>query len=111
MRSDDEWARSLFAPLSSHTTQATITAERSFLARLYGGCQVPIGALATVQGENVRLRGMISSVDGLTLLRGERWGTLHAPERLGIELAEDLLQHGGDAILRDIYGSSRPSER
>lgn len=111
MRTDDDQAKTLFAPLGSQATQAAISAERSFLARLQGGCQIPIAALATIEQEKVWLRGMISSVDGLTLLRGERWGTVQASERLGIELAEDLLQRGGDAILRDIYGSSRPSTR
>ena len=111
MRTDDDQAQALFAPLTSPAAQATISAERSFLVRLQGGCQVPIAALATIEGEKVWLRGMISSMDGLTMLRGERWGTIHTAARLGVELAEDLLQRGGDAILRDIYGSARPSER
>jgi hydroxymethylbilane synthase len=107
MRRDDQEARRLFQPLTCSATQAAVTAERSFLARLQGGCQVPIAAWATVADPQLCLRGMISDVDGLTLLRGQRWGPLQAPEQLGAVLAEELLQRGGEVILRDIDGSTR----
>jgi hydroxymethylbilane synthase len=109
MRSDDEEAHTLFQPLTCMATQAAVTAERTFLARLEGGCQVPIAAWATVDDSRLCLRGMISDIDGLTLLQGERWGLVHAPEQVGTVLAEELLQRGGEAILRDIYGSTRSS--
>lgn len=109
MRSDDEEAHTLFQPLTCTATQAAVTAERTFLARLRGGCQVPIAAWATVDDSRLCLRGMISDIDGLTLLQGERWGLVHAPEQVGTVLAEELLQRGGEAILRDIYGSTRSS--
>jgi hydroxymethylbilane synthase len=109
MRSDDVATQALFGPLTSPAAQAAVTAERSFLAHLQGGCQVPIAAWATAEEGRLWLRGMISDVDGLTLLRGERWGMPYAPEQLGEELAEELLRCGGDAILRDIYGSTRTS--
>ena len=109
MRSGDAVAQALFQPLTSLATQAAVTAERSFLAHLQGGCQVPIAAWASVEGGQIFLRGVISTVDGGTLLRGERWGTLEAPERLGAELAEELLRRGGGAILQDIYGAARTS--
>jgi hydroxymethylbilane synthase len=109
MRRDDEEAQALFAPLASAVTQATVTAERSFLAHLQGGCQVPIAAWAIAEGKRLFLRGMISDINGFTLLSGERWGVLHAPEQLGEDLAEALLRRGGDAILRDIYGATAHS--
>jgi hydroxymethylbilane synthase len=109
MRSDDKEAHTLFQPLTCTATQAAVTAERTFLARLQGGCQVPIAAWATVDDSRLCLRGMISDIDGLTLLQGERWGLVHAPEQVGTVLAEELLQRGGEAILRDIYGSTRSS--
>jgi hydroxymethylbilane synthase len=109
MRSDDAAAQALFQPLTSAATQAAVTAERSFLAHLQGGCQVPIAAWASVEDGKIFLRGVMSTVDGGTLLRGERGGALEAPERLGAELAEELLRHGGDAILQDIYGAARTS--
>jgi hydroxymethylbilane synthase len=109
MRCDDTAAQALFRPLTSLATQATVTAERSFLAHLQGGCQVPIAAWATAEAGQLWLRGMISDLDGRTLVRGERWGPLHAPELVGEALAGELLQRGGDVILRDIYGSTRTS--
>jgi hydroxymethylbilane synthase len=109
MRSDDREAQALFQPLTSPALQAAVTAERSFLAHLEGGCQVPIAAWATVEGEQLVLRGMISDLDGLTLLYDERRGAMQAPELVGRELAEALLQRGGAAILRDIYGAARTS--
>jgi hydroxymethylbilane synthase len=110
MRSDDAEAHTLFQPLTCAATQAAVSAERTFLARLQGGCQVPIAAWATVDDQRLCLRGMISDIDGLTLLHGQRWGPLDAPEELGARLAAELLQRGGEAILRDIYGSTRSSE-
>jgi hydroxymethylbilane synthase len=107
MRRDDREAHRLFQPLTSPVMQAAVNAERAFLAYLEGGCQVPIAAWATVEGDELRLRGMISDLAGLTLLRDERRGAIQAPERLGRELAEALLRRGGEAILRDIYGASR----
>src|SRR5919109_4980968 len=56
MRSDDAEAPTLFQPLTCTGTQATVTAERSFLAHLQGGCQVPIAAWATVDDGQLRLR-------------------------------------------------------
>jgi hydroxymethylbilane synthase len=109
MRSDDVEAHALFRPLTSRATQAAVTAERSFLAHLEGGCQVPIAAWATADPDRLCLRGMICDVDGLTLLRGERWGELDTPEHLGKDLAEELLRRGGQAILRDIYESTLTS--
>lgn len=109
MRSDDEEARTLFQPLTCVATQAAVTAERTFLACLQGGCQVPIAAWAIVDNSRLYLRGMISDIDGLTLLRGEREGLVHEPEQVGTVLAEELLQRGGEAILRDIYASTRSS--
>jgi hydroxymethylbilane synthase len=109
MRSDDEEARTLFHPLTCVATQAAVTAERTFLARLQGGCQVPVAAWAIVDDSQLCLRGMISDIDGFTLLQGERWGLVRAPEQVGVVLAEELLQRGGEAILRNIYRSTRSS--
>lgn len=105
LRRDDQKAHTLLQPLTSPATQAAIIAERSFLAHLEGGCQVPIAAWATIEQDDLWLRGMISDVDGATLLRAEQRGTLQAPDSLGHELAETLLRRGGDVILRAIHGA------
>jgi hydroxymethylbilane synthase len=110
MRSDDAAGQALFQPLTSPATQAAVTAERCFLAHLQGGCQVPIAAWAIAEEGRLWLRGLICDVDGLSLVRSERWGLLHAPQELGEALAEELLGRGGEVILRDIYGSTWASE-
>jgi hydroxymethylbilane synthase len=109
MRSADQEAHGLFQPLTSPIMQAIVTAERSFLAYLEGGCQVPIAAWATAGEGQLRLRGMVSDLEGFALLRDERRGAIGGPEQLGRDLAEALLRRGGEAILHGIYGSSRAS--
>lgn len=74
------------------------------LARLQGGCQVPIAAHAEVDAGGIRLRGLVAALDGTTLLRAEARGAAHDPESVGIAVAEELLRKGGRAILAAIYG-------
>ncbi len=107
LRADDLATQALLQPLVSMATEAAVSAERSFLGHLEGGCQVPIAAWAAVEEQTIHLRGMLSTVDGATLLRGERWGPADAPDRLGAALADELLARGGDVILRgreDVVG-------
>lgn len=84
-------------------TRAAVTAERAVLATLGGGCQVPIGAHATLTGEAMRLRAVVISPDGATAIRREASGPAGEAERLGRELAEELLAAGGRAILDAVY--------
>jgi hydroxymethylbilane synthase len=90
------------AALDHTPTRLATWAERAFLARLEGGCQVPIGALATLAEGRLRLRGLVADVDGSVVLRG----TLEAPvedepaaARLGERVAEQLLAAGATAVL------------
>src|SRR5207253_2238303 len=64
VRSDDEMVSKMTAALDDGPTRICITAERAFLRRLEGGCQVPIGAIATLQNHKLRLEGMVGSLDG-----------------------------------------------
>ena len=71
---------------------------------------MPIAAWAIVDDSRLCLRGMISDIDGFTLLRKANGGAWYVHlSRSGMALAEELLQRGGEAILRDIYGSTRSS--
>jgi hydroxymethylbilane synthase len=106
LRADDAAIQDLLEPLSCRETEVAVRAERAFLERLQGGCQVPAAAYATLAEGRLCLRGMLCSVDGVRLLRGDRSGAMDTPERVGVELAEELLLRGGDAILREIYGST-----
>jgi hydroxymethylbilane synthase len=67
------------------------------LAVLGGGCQVPIGGYACLQGKTIRLRGLVASPDGSRIIRGERSGD--DPETVGVGLGKWLLDNGAAEIL------------
>jgi len=105
IREDDERMRELLAPIHNETSAAEVEAERSFLAELEGGCQVPIGGHCVVKDGHARIFGMIASVDGQVLIRDEMAGPASDVEKLGRELARKLLNAGGREILEEIYSS------
>jgi hydroxymethylbilane synthase len=105
-RADDEFVHSILSRLNHQQTQTTVTAERAFLQRLEGGCQVPIAAHATLSDAGLVLDGLVASVDGKTILRDQIEGTNQQAHALGVQLAERLLARGADKILREIYGSA-----
>lgn len=106
-RCDDEFVRGLLERLNDSTTQTAVAAERAFLRRLEGGCQVPIAAHATLSPEGrVVLEGLIASTDGRTLIRDRAEGPCAAAASVGVQLAERLLGRGGDKVLREIYGTA-----
>jgi hydroxymethylbilane synthase len=88
-RDDDGEAYQLAHTLEHKESRIAITAERAFLAVFGGGCQVPIGAYATIDGANIRLRAFVSEPDGSNAKRGELTGT--DPLAVGEELAKRLL--------------------
>lgn len=98
-RADDGGTRRLVAPLQHAETADAVAAERAFLHHLRGGCQVPVGALATVAGERLRLQGVIASLDGKSLCRGALEGARTQAQQVGVALAEQLLARGARAIL------------
>jgi len=102
-RIEDEVTKALLAPLEHTHTRIRVNAERAMNRRLEGGCQVPIGAYALVDGEQVYLRGLVGAIDGSEILRDEVSGHINEAEKLGIELAEKLLAQGADKILADVY--------
>ncbi len=99
---DDDETRHLLAPLDDRDTRDRVTAERMLLARLEGGCQVPIGALARLDGSDMVLDALVSDVDGCGLIRQTMRAPRDQAEKLGRDLACALLARGGDAILERI---------
>jgi len=97
--SDREIAETL-AFLSHAPTERAVVSERSFLARLEGGCRVPIAAYAEIRGGSLSLRGYVGAVDGSRHLRREIEGDSSRAEGLGLELAESMLAEGAAAIIR-----------
>jgi len=90
--------------LNHAPTQWAVTAERALLAALGGGCQVPIGAYATVTGERLSLQAVVVSPDGVQLVRDRSEGPAADAQRIGSELGEALLAAGADSILESVYG-------
>jgi hydroxymethylbilane synthase len=102
-RADDEEALALLARLNDPSTARAVAAERRLLGLLNGGCQVPIGAYATVEGAAesgaVRLTGMVASPDGARLLRASASGA--DPDAVGEQVAAELLTQGAGEILAE----------
>jgi hydroxymethylbilane synthase len=86
--------------LNHGPTARAVRAERAMLKALEGGCRVPVGARAFVEGEMVRLEGLVASPDGVLLYRGEVEG--EEPEEVGGRLARDLLERGAGVVLAEI---------
>ena len=90
--------------LNDESTLACVRAERAMNAALEGGCQVPIGSYAIWQGDQIWLRGLVASLDGQTIIRGERKGAAADALWMGEDLAQELLAKGAKSILDAVYG-------
>jgi hydroxymethylbilane synthase len=104
-RSDGSAACEIASRLEHRESRIAVTAERAVLAALGGGCQVPIGAYATVDADALHLRAIIVSPDGTEIIRKEAWGASADAARIGAALGEELLAHGGREILEAVYGA------
>jgi len=93
--------------LHHQDTAIAVQAERAFLLRLEGGCQVPIGAYATIDGDTITLTGLVASEDGRRVVKDHIIGKVGEAGRLGTSLAEEILSQGGREILTEVYGQSR----
>lgn len=103
-REDDETVKGLLACLEHSETRYRVLSERAMNRKLEGGCQVPIGAYALINDDELHLRGLVGSTDGVQVLRDEVSGHKNDYEQLGIELGEKLLAQGADKILAQVYG-------
>ena len=104
VREDDDDMRQAIAGLDDAPTRIAVTAERGFLARLEGGCKVPLAALGRLQDGGLTLEALISDPEGKRLLREKLTGPPQEAEDLGHGLAERLLAQGGAQILAELYG-------
>ena len=101
-RSDDKRINELLAPLNHEETAIRVSAERAQNLRLNGGCQVPIGGYAVLDNDRIHIKGLIGYPDGSKIFRAEREGPASDAEKLGTEVAEDLLSQGGDKVLEQL---------
>lgn len=102
-REEDARIESLIRVLHDPDTAERIAAERAMNERLQGGCQVPIAGYAELDGDRLRLRGLVGTPDGRQIIRGEIEGLRADARQLGVALAEELLGKGADRILRELY--------
>jgi hydroxymethylbilane synthase len=86
-----------------------VSAERAFLKKLEGGCQVPIAAFAQVIDSTLRIDGLVGTIDGKRLIKHHLQGTIDQAESLGTALAEILLKKGARDILEEVYQKSFPT--
>ena len=83
-------------------TENQARAERAFLLRLGGDCNVPAGCHAEIQGLNITITGIVSSPDGKTIVRKDARGSLAEAQNLGVKLADAILESGGNEILKQL---------
>ena len=101
-RADDAEMISLLEFLNDKPTGLAAQAERAFLARVEGGCQVPVGVYARAEHGLLSVEAVIASLDGRTLLRAQTKGTFTQAAALGEGLADELLERGGLAIMQSL---------
>ncbi|ENM3806718.1 hydroxymethylbilane synthase [Vibrio cholerae] len=102
-RVNDQRVRALLAPLNHADTADRVRCERAMNLTLQGGCQVPIGSYALLEGNTIWLRALVGEPDGSQIVRGEIRGPRTQAEQLGITLAEQLLSQGAKEILERLY--------
>jgi hydroxymethylbilane synthase len=102
-RAGDDEVAGLLAAIEDGRARRAIEAERAFLARLGGGCELPVGAYATDDGQGMlAMEAMIASLDGRIVLRDRARGASAEPAELGMGLADRLLHEAGGANLLDL---------
>ena len=98
----------LIAPLDHAETRQTVLAERAFLARLEGGCQVPIAGHATLSGKALTLTGLVAGLEGTPIIKETLTGPADQARAIGLKLAETLLDKGARANLDTLQTDMTP---
>lgn len=99
-REDDQEVRGILEQLNDAYTCKTVTAERTFLHLLEGGCQIPIAGYAYLQGSEIVLTALVATSDGKTVLKEVIRGT--DPVAVGKQAADNLIQRGAKEIVDDV---------
>lgn len=102
-RIDDDETNALIDFFNHPETDWAVRAERAFLRRLEGGCQVPIACHGTVENETLTLTGFVSDCEGVRCLKKTISGSVHDAEKIGASLGDDLLILGAGKILNEVY--------
>ena len=107
-RQDDREIEEQIRFLNDRDSWIAVSAERSFLKKLEGGCQVPIAAFARTAGATLQIDGLVGTIDGKRILREQVEGRVEEAESLGTKLADILLSKGARAILDEVYERTGP---
>ena len=110
IREEDDALKEMVSCLNHQETALCTQAERSFLKRLQGGCQVPLAGHARFREGRLSLAGLIASLDGSVVIKEKMEGPAGDPEGLGLRLAEHLLDRGGREILDQVYRQEEKTE-
>ncbi|MGA1863383.1 hydroxymethylbilane synthase [Deferribacter thermophilus] len=102
-REDDKKVQEIINFLNHEETVYRTKAERAFLKKLEGGCQVPLGCLAILDGNVLKVKGFLSDLKGEKFLYEEIEGDKSDAVKLGLQLAEKILSKGGKKIIEEIY--------
>ncbi|MGA1841272.1 MAG: hydroxymethylbilane synthase [bacterium] len=111
VREEDSRVKALVQALNDPNTSTAIAAERAFLNRLGGSCQIPIAGFAGIQGNELLLEGMVASLDGVRMIRDKISGTEKNAKELGIRLAEQLLAEGAAEVLDEIISKTNLNDK
>ena len=102
LRDDDDEILDLISILNHQQSSICVTAERSFLNRLEGGCQIPFAAHATISGDILTIEGMVATLDGSKMLRKIMKSNIKEAIQVGIDLADYIKINGGNEILEEV---------
>ena len=101
-RIQDQTIESIIQPLNHEATNICVTAERAVSRALQGGCQLPIAGFANLENDQIRLRARVGSLDGSKFCNSDLSGKKNEPEKLGQQVADDLISQGADRILAEL---------
>ena len=101
MRTGDSDAEQWLKKLDNRASRLATTAERALLRRLEGGCQVPLGAIGSLDGETLRLQAVVCSLDGKKNIQAKSQlaASLENATTLGQKVADDLLSQGAASLM------------
>ncbi len=102
IRENDPEVESIITLLEHHETRTVVMGERAFLKRLEGGCQVPIAAHGKIEKNRFTLCGLVATVDGTTVIRETLSGQKDSSERVGVTLADRLIEMGAKTIMENL---------
>lgn len=99
---NDSFCREVIAKMNHEETDICTKIERDFLRTLEGGCTAPIGAFATIIGNEIELKGILLSIDGQTKIEIKKQTTRSTYQNFGVLCAKEVLENGGAELMQAI---------